>query len=91
MEDEKGFSDDGVNKEDTEELSGEEEDDEENGGGEEEGGEEFEEIYEGQTNTQGKRHGRGTLYFDAKKQDRFEGHFKEGNCCFPLLLTAVIT
>jgi len=40
--------------------------------------EDAEETYEGQTNSLGQPHGRGTLYFDAERKDRFHGHFKDG-------------
>lgn len=48
--------------------------------------EDFDKIYEGKRNLQGQPHGRGSLFFDSHKKDRFEGHFvngvKEGKGCF---------
>ena len=33
----------------------------------------------GQINQEGNPDGRGTLYFDKEKVERFEGHFSDGN------------
>lgn len=41
----------------------------------------FDEIYEGQRDSDSNPHGRGTLYFNSDKTERFEGHFKDGEKC----------